>query len=120
MPILRVEIIGEVHESIRPGLAQRIADRAGACLESRPQGTWVRVTYLPVDQYAENGAVDQYQPVFVSLLQADVPVGDARAEQMVRLTQAIATACDRPAEHVHILIEPPAAGRIAFGGLFQR
>ena len=29
---------------------------------------------------------------------------------------AIAEACSRPVEDVHILFEPPAAGRIAFGG----
>lgn len=120
MPILRVEIVGDVSAPVRADLARRIADEAGACLASRSGGTWVRLIYLPAEQYAENGTPDRVQPVFVSLLQADVPTGDALTEQITRLTHAVATACQRPAEQVHILIEPPAAGRIAFGGTLRQ
>lgn len=32
------------------------------------------------------------------------------------LTEAVASACDRPSQGVHVIYEPPARGRIAFGG----
>ena len=54
--------------------------------------------------------------MIVSVLQADLPEGPALEEQAARLTRAIALACDRPPENVHLIYEPPARGRIAFGG----
>jgi phenylpyruvate tautomerase PptA (4-oxalocrotonate tautomerase family) len=32
------------------------------------------------------------------------------------LSEALSTILDRPKENIHILFEPPGAGRIAFGG----
>ena len=40
----------------------------------------------------------------------------ALAEEVRTLTHAVARAVARPPEHVHVLSEPAAAGRIAFGG----
>ena len=118
MPILDVELVGPVPERVRSGLARRIADGAGEALGSRPQGTWVKLRFLPVEAYAENagGPPAGAQPVLVSVLQAEPPRGDELSEQASRLTAAIAEACSRPHENVHIVFEPPAAGRISFGG----
>ena len=118
MPILDVELIGPVPEEVRDGLAARIADAAAAVLASPPQGTWVKLHFLEADAYAESagGPPADVRPVLVRLLQAEVPRGPELAEVPSRLTTAIAEACGRNAENVHILHEPPAAGRIAFGG----
>lgn len=118
MPILNVQLVGEVPESVRVGLAQRIADSAGEALASRPRGTWVTLQFLAAEAYSENagGPAPGAQPVIVSVLQAEPPEGAALVEQIARLTRAIADACDRPAESVHLVYEPPARGRIAFGG----
>ena len=32
------------------------------------------------------------------------------------VAQIVAACCERPLEHVHVLVLPPGAGRIAFGG----
>ncbi len=40
--------------------------------------------------------------------------------KVARLTEATAEACDRPAENVHVIVEPAAVGRIAFGGRVVR
>ena len=47
-------------------------------------------------------------------------VPDALAAGVRRLTGAIAAACGRPEENVHLVYEPPAKGRIAFGGELRR
>ena len=117
MPILDVELVGPVPERVRSGLTRRIADAAGKALGSRPQGTWVKLRFLPAEADSENaGGPEGAQPVLVSVLQAEPPRGDELSEQASRLTAAIAEACSRPHEKVHIVFEPPAAGRIAFGG----
>lgn len=116
MPILQIEIVGD-DTQFEPGLAQRLADAAGKALNSRPQGTWVKLRFLPPEHYAENeGAHEGVRPIFVSLLQAEPPAEDARRLQVAELAQAVATATKRPVENVHILFEPAARGRVAFGG----
>ncbi len=123
MPILEVEIVGPLDDAIEDGLAARLADAAAAVLDpDRPQGTWVRLRRLDLDGYAENvgGPLAGTLPVFVSVLQAAPPGGDALGREARALTEAVAGACGRSAEHVHLLYEPPAAGRIAFGGELRR
>jgi phenylpyruvate tautomerase PptA (4-oxalocrotonate tautomerase family) len=117
MPILDVELVGPVPDAILHGLARRIADAAGAALEAEPGGTWVKLRCLAPDEYAESGGLpDGVLPVFVSVLLGAPPDGEARAEQVRRVTRAVAEACGRPAANVHVLYQPAAAGRIAFGG----
>ena len=117
MPILDVEIVGAVTHHHQ--LAQRLADAAGEALESRPEGTWVKLRYLESDAYAENAGTGDVQPVFVSLIQASPPRGADLEAQAAALTEAIAAVTGRPPENVHILFQPPALGRISFGGKLQ-
>ncbi len=115
MPILDVQLVGAAPPPA--DLAQRIADAAGDVLSSRPQGTWVRVQCLDPTAYAENGgAAAGVQPVFVGVLLAQRPEPSLLSPMARRLADTIAEICDRPAENVHILFEPDARGRIAFGG----
>jgi len=109
MPILDVELVGEPPAD--GDLARRLADAAGVVLKTPPGKTWVRLRFL--SDYAENGGGPPagIRPVFVSVLTADASKDSAEA-----LATAIAEACGRSAENVHILYEPPARGRIAFGG----
>ena len=115
VPVLHVEVVGDSSE-YEDGLAQRIADAAGSSLDSRPGGTWVKVSFTPVSQYAENGSAEQGLSMLVTLTLSDVPSGQALQDRMARLTTAIADAAGHPARNVHIIIEPPARGRIIFGG----
>lgn len=118
MPILQVEIVEPLSDEVRHGLARRLAEAAGDALDARPGGTWVRLRYLAAADYAENagGPAQGVQPVFVEVLQADPPQGDALVAQARRLAKAVGMACKRPQEQVHVVFEPPAAGRVAFGG----
>lgn len=114
MPILEVRLVGD---SAAPDLAQRLADAAAGVLGSPPRGTWVAVELIPPARYAENGGADPgVAPVFVRVLLRDGPPREGLAEQVAALCRAVATCCGRPAENVHLVYEPAAAGRVAFGG----
>lgn len=115
MPILNIEVIGD-REHFPQDLAQRFADAAGSSLNSRPGGTWVKVHFLEEAAYAESGGATEGLPIIVSLIQAEVPRGDVLRDQVAGLARALAQAADHPVENVHIIIEPAAKGRIAFGG----
>jgi phenylpyruvate tautomerase PptA (4-oxalocrotonate tautomerase family) len=113
MPILRVEVVAAV---LPAGLAQRIADGAASALGTAPGRTWVRLRCLAPEDYAENGADSEgLAPVFVELLLRR-PLTEGRAT-LSALTDAVAEACERPRDRVHILLLPPAAGRMSFGGV---
>jgi hypothetical protein len=53
--------------------------------------------------------------VFVSLLQSNCSEGAVRVGLAASLADVIA-ACGRDSEYVHIVFEPSASTRIAFGG----
>lgn len=118
MPILEVEIVCLPEEGLPAGLASEIANRAGVIFGSPEGGTWVRLRRLEANNYAENGVsqADTPQPVFVRVLKAVVPSGEALVSEVARLTQVIASACGRPVENVHLIYEPQGTGRVAFGG----
>ena len=116
MPILEIEIVGEAEA--REGLARRLADAAGEALGARPGGTWVRLRFLPPEQYGESGGPvpDDVRPVFVHVMKRSWPEGGPSAEEVARVTEAIAAVVGRDPGLVHVRHEPPGAGRQAFGG----
>ena len=118
MPILDVEVVGAVPPAVARGLPRRIAEAAGEVLRAPPMHTWVRLRRLSSRDYAESGGGPPrgVRPVFVSVLLRHPPVGRARARQVAALTDAVAKACRRPRENVHVIYRPPAEGRAAFGG----
>jgi phenylpyruvate tautomerase PptA (4-oxalocrotonate tautomerase family) len=117
MPVLEVRVVGELAGGLDDGLAQRIADAAAEVLGSRPRGTWVTVDMVAAERYGENGGVEAgVAPVFVRVLLRDGPPGADAAERVAALTGAVAGCCGRAPENVHIIFEPAAAGRVAFGG----
>lgn len=117
MPILDVEIVRPPGEKSDAGLAAALAEAAGEVFDSLPGRTWVKLRYISAEQYAENGGGPPagVSPVFVTVLKAQWKDENV-AREVAELTEAIAGKCGRPAENVHVLYAPPAAGRIAFGG----
>ena len=118
MPILEVEITTSNGDILAPGLAQSIADSAGAVLGTPPGRTCVKLRALSREHYAESNSIvpDDVYPVFVTLLKSRIGTADERKTEANRLCGAIAKACNRPKENVHILYLPEAAGRMSFGG----
>jgi phenylpyruvate tautomerase PptA (4-oxalocrotonate tautomerase family) len=123
MPILDIErVLPHGEEAAPPGLAAALADATGRVFGSAPGRTWVRLRVLSVSAYAENGmtpAADAL-PVFVTVLLAQPPKGDALAAQVRALTDAVAQTLHIEPKRVHVLVAPPGLGRQAFGGTLLR
>jgi phenylpyruvate tautomerase PptA (4-oxalocrotonate tautomerase family) len=95
-------------------LAAALADAIGDALQQPPGRVWVR---LHLVHHAENGGpLAGASPVFVTLLHARPPVGEALKAEITAVTQALARATGRPRERIHLEYAAPGAGRIAFGG----
>jgi hypothetical protein len=71
--------------------------------------------------YAENDVTiaPTESPDFVTVLHAHPPYGDARAVEVLEIARAIATSVGRPVERVHVQYALAAAGRQAFGDMFD-
>ncbi len=115
MPILDIDIVGWP-DDYADNLSQILADSVGLALNSRPQGTWVKLTFVEPRYYAENEGAQDLPPVIARVLQADTPKGNALKQQIADLTSAISSATNRTEASVHLILEPNAKGRVAFGG----
>jgi phenylpyruvate tautomerase PptA (4-oxalocrotonate tautomerase family) len=118
MPVVEVEIVVSEGEELEPGLAVWLSEAAGQVLQAPPGDTWVRLRTLDRETYAESGGgpPEGVRPVFVRVLSARLPGGELLAVQAARLTEVVGELCQRPARNVHVIFEPPAEGRVAFGG----
>jgi len=117
MPIVDIEIVG-ASEAEAAQCAQPIADALGLIFGSGTAGTWVRTRWLPVACYAENDdpAPAGRDAVFVTVAKRTLPEPAVLEMEVARVSEAVAAACGRSRERVHVCYEPPLAGRIAFGG----
>ena len=118
MPILDIEMVVMRDEIMPSGIAQAIADATAAVFDA-PAGTvWTKFRILPITDYAENGVSgdDVPKPVFVRILKRELPGPGELTAEAANLAAAVAKVCGRPVDNVHILYEPPGAGRVAFGG----
>ena len=113
-----VEIVVDDELSVEDSLTARLADAAGEIFGTEPHQTWVRLRTIPIGRYAENrgGPAEGAMPIFVTVLKAIHPASNVMSAEIRRLTDMIASLCQRPAENVHVLYLPEASGRIAFGG----
>jgi phenylpyruvate tautomerase PptA (4-oxalocrotonate tautomerase family) len=102
-------------EALPEGLASTLADALGEVFGSEPGRTWVRVRTLPDSHYAENLS-EAPRPVFVTLLLGAPPTGELLTLQVRQVAEAVARTCRVPTDTVHVLLEPAARGRMAFGG----
>jgi len=120
MPILDIELV-QADGAAPPEAAvtQALADSAGRALGSPPGRTWVRLRSLALSHYAENQApvAAAAAPVFVTVVHARPPQGDALAAEVAALTQAVALCLGRASAQVHVQYASPGLGRQAFGGV---
>ena len=118
MPIVDVEIVGDGEPATGSPSAAALADTLGGIFGTAPGRTWVRLRGLPPSAYAENGieVSSAGLPVFVTVLHACPPEGDARAAEVLAVTRAVADWARRDPQRVHVQYAPAAAGRQAFGG----
>lgn len=121
MPVVTIQMVCSADEAVGATIAQDLADHLGTALQAEPGHVWVRFERLDRGCYAENHAQleEAGLPVFVTVLQHDRPVGDALQAQSLALARAVARVTGRPTERVHLLFDPPGAGRVAFGGVLR-
>ena len=121
MPIFDLGVGRRAAGGVGPGLASRLADALGQALGAARGKVWVRLRTLAPEAYAENGEGDgRASPVFVTMTASAPPEGDALDRLVAQVTQAVAGQAGRPAENVHVVLQPAAKGRIAFGGKVVR
>jgi phenylpyruvate tautomerase PptA (4-oxalocrotonate tautomerase family) len=113
VPILDVEWLPTGDEPA--DLAQTIANAAARVFGSPPAGTWVRLWPLSPGAYAENGTATPPPAVFVHVLARRASIPD-RERCATELAASLAACIGRPREHVHVIFEPDAEGRVYFGG----
>jgi phenylpyruvate tautomerase PptA (4-oxalocrotonate tautomerase family) len=118
MPIVDVELICKSEAEFAQASVEALADTLGQAFGSEPGHTWVRLRFLGVASYAENRCAAEHAepPVFISVLHAHPPKGEALANEAMAVTQAVAQCLGRPLERVHVQYAPGGAGRQAFGG----
>ena len=120
MPIVQLQlVIRDDSERIARETLQLLADELGAYFQSGTAGTWVRVDYVPFEQYAENQETlqDDTKPTLVYVLKYRTPDEDRRAREAKALARIVADLLRRPERNTHIIYEPDGKGRVAFGGL---
>ena len=122
IPIVDVQQVVPDAGGIPPGIAQTLADALGHLFESPAVRTWVRTSTLPAAHYAENGSrlAQDSLPVFVTLLLAAPPEGEARANQAACITSAVALAVGLDSSNVHIEYAAPGKVRVDFGGVLMK
>ncbi len=118
MPVIDIELVRAAEEPAGAVSAGMLADAIGATLRSPPGRTWVRLRWLADAAYAENGGLPAGGdlPVFVTVLHARPPVGEALLAELQALTRVVADGTGRPPDRVHVQYAPPGAGRQGFGG----
>ena len=121
MPVFDIEIVTRHGEAVAPALASDLSDALGAVMDAASGKVWVRLRTLAPEGYAENQAGPQRPfPVFVTLTASAPPEGEHLEHVVQQVTEAVAHLTDRPVENVHVLVQPAAKGRIAFGGKVSR
>ncbi|MBK6982540.1 MAG: hypothetical protein IPH30_14260 [Betaproteobacteria bacterium] len=121
MPIFDIEIATRHGETLAPRLANDLADALGAVLGADAGKVWVRLRALAPEAYAENlEGADRPYPVFVELTASAPPQGEHLDHVVQQVGEAVAHLADRSPENVHVLVQPAAKGRIAFGGKVAR
>lgn len=115
MPIIDIELVSASGDVGAPGVAQGLADALGDAFEVEAAKVWVRLRTLSSANYAENRAKPP-EPAFVTVIAGTPPTGEALRQRVAQITQIVARHTHRPPELVHVLFEPAARGRIAFGG----
>ena len=119
MPVVQLQlVIRDDSERIARERLQLLADELGEYFQSGTAATWVRVDYVPFEQYAENGETpgDDVRPTLVYVLKYEVPGEDRLAQEAKALARIVANVLRRPERDTHIVYEPDGKGRVAFGG----
>lgn len=129
MPIFHLDLLddGGPRDAALP---KKLADDFGRLFGAEAGHVWVRVTYCPPSEYAENGdgAIPRWAFVRVILRtlppevpppagRKTIPASEALAGRAHAIASIVSQHTGRALDDVHVYFDPPAIGRIAFGGV---
>lgn len=116
MPIVTIEIFGGLGR--RAGkLAQALADECSPAFPPNHREVWLHLRLVPGENWTvSNRSIRGPLPVFVHVVREVNPRGAKLRREIERLTGAVARVTGRPQKQVHVIYEPSAKGRMAFGG----
>jgi phenylpyruvate tautomerase PptA (4-oxalocrotonate tautomerase family) len=127
MPIVTLETLSDGLFSSEDALPtsdqlQSLADALGALFGSQPSGTWVRARQQQRAYYAENmiEISRDMRPVIVEILKSELGTEKERAIEAAAVCALVAQTLGRSTENVHVIYQPEARGRVAFGGKLVR
>jgi phenylpyruvate tautomerase PptA (4-oxalocrotonate tautomerase family) len=127
MPIITIETLSDSPYSQddampTPEQLQSLADALGELFGSRPSGTWVRARQQQRAYYAENMIEfgSEMRPVIVEVLKSELASGQDLAIEAAAVCALVAQILGRRTENVHVVYQPAARGRVAFGGQLVR
>lgn len=127
MPIITIEtlsddLLSEEDALPTPDQLQALADALGELFGSQPSGTWVKARQQQRAYYAENQIElpRDIRPVIVEILKSDEEPVKNLAIEAAAVCALVAQVLDRPTENVHVIYQPAARGRVAFGGKLVR
>ena len=112
MPIFHIET------TRRPARAalRSLADALGELFDAPAGHVWVRIVPLDPALVAENLEGTPSDGALVRVILRALPEEAVLAERAKAITRLVAATLGRPEADVHVYFDPPAAGRIAFGG----
>lgn len=126
MPIFHIDLLDDGAPDA--ALPKKLADALGTLLAADPGHVWVRVSRCPRSDYAENGDGPVPRWAFVRVILRSlppeipppglksIPTSEALTGRAHAIARLVAEHTGRALEDVHVYFDPPAAGRIAFGG----
>ena len=127
MPIVTIETLSDSLYSDddampTPAQLQSLADALGELFGSQPSGTWVKARQQQRAYYAENMIEfsQEIRPVIVEVLKTELDAGKNLAIEAAAICAVVAQIMGRRPENVHVIYEPAARGRVAFGGQLVR
>lgn len=116
MPIVTIEIVGG--SALRGAkLSQRLADACSPAFPPEHREVWLQLRLVRGPSWAVSKKSSRgRKPVFVHVVREVNPRGAKLKQEIQGLTEAVARVTGRPRDQVHVLYEPSAKGRMAFGG----
>ncbi|MGD8417230.1 MAG: hypothetical protein PVH91_09250 [Pseudomonadales bacterium] len=127
MPIVTIETLSDHPLSQDDALPtseqlQSLADALGELFGSQPSGTWVRARQQQRAYYAENliEIGPEMRPVIVEVIKSELDPGRNLDIEAAAICALVAQVLGRRTQSVHVIYQPPARGRVAFGGKLVR
>ena len=127
MPIVTIEtlsddLLSDEDALPTPDQLQDLANALGELFGSLPSGTWVRARQQQRAYYAENDVEisRDLRPVIVEVLKSDLEPAKNLAIEAAAVCALVAQILGRRTENVHVVYQPAARGRVAFGGKLVR